>query len=291
MLNLAGIAVAGESTGGLGTCIELPGWDLLLDVGICPRSAVFRSRVLVSHGHMDHLGTVALHCATRSLFGLPPPTYVVPAPLAPLLEELLAVWRRLDGSELRCSIVPVKPGDRVSLGATPVLLSGPEGGQDTTPASGVVAQVLSTRHHEPCAGFLIRSVKFKLKEAYSGMEGHAIRDLRLSGVAVSEPRWTDELAWPGDTLVDVLDDEPALLAARVLALECTFLDDRVSVEAARDKGHVHLDELIARADSFANEVILLTHFSARYTPQEVRAILDRRLPPVLLDRVVPLLPA
>jgi ribonuclease Z len=70
----------------------------------------------------------------------------------------------------------------------------------------------------------------------------------------------------------------------------TFLDDRVPVAEARAKGHVHLDEVVERAELFENEALLFTHFSARYRPAEVRAILAARLPPALAERVTPLLP-
>jgi ribonuclease BN (tRNA processing enzyme) len=64
----------------------------------------------------------------------------------------------------------------------------------------------------------------------------------------------------------------------------------VSVAECRDKGHVHLDEVCERAHLFENEAILVTHLSQRYTPDEARRILARRLPPALHERVVPLLP-
>ena len=75
-----------------------------------------------------------------------------------------------------------------------------------------------------------------------------------------------------------------------MILECTFLDDRVSVAECRAKGHVHLDEIVERADLFENEAILLTHFSARYSSTEIVALLDAKLPPALRERVTPLLP-
>ena len=64
----------------------------------------------------------------------------------------------------------------------------------------------------------------------------------------------------------------------------------VSVEKARSKGHIHLDEVIARAELFENEAILFTHFSARYSADDIRRILETRLPASLRDRVTPLLP-
>ena len=63
------------------------------------------------------------------------------------------------------------------------------------------------------------------------------------------------------------------------------MDDRVPVPSARAKGHVHLDEVIARADLFQNERIVFTHFSQRYSPADVHAIVDRRLPASLRGRV------
>ena len=92
----------------------------------------------------------------------------------------------------------------------------------------------------------------------------------------------------------VCEDTSLLLAegrggeARLLILEATFLDERVSVDSARARGHVHLDELVERAESMRNEAILLHHFSARYTAAEIEAVLDARLPPALRERVVAL---
>ena len=80
------------------------------------------------------------------------------------------------------------------------------------------------------------------------------------------------------------------LTARLLIMEVTFLDERVDVARARGSGHVHLDEVVERAELFENEAILFTHFSARYSPGEVRRIVSGRLPDCLRDRVHLLLP-
>jgi ribonuclease Z len=48
---------------------------------------------------------------------------------------------------------------------------------------------------------------------------------------------------------------------------------------------MHLDDFIERSDRFENEKIVCSHFSTRYHPDEVRRILDAKLPPVLRDRV------
>ena len=99
-----------------------------------------------------------------------------------------------------------------------------------------------------------------------------------------------EVAFCGDTTIDVLEREEVVRRARVLILEVTFLDDRVSVENARSNGHIHLDEVIERAQLFENQAILFTHFSARYTRADIVKILAERLPDSLRDRVSMLLP-
>ncbi len=272
MLVLAGHAVQAVSVGGLETCVQLPGLDLAFDIGRCPRSAVQRSRVLFTHAHLDHLGGIAMHAATRALTGLEPPLYVVPAEVVPDLEALLATWRRLDRSRLPCRIVPFRPGDTLSLGRD------------------LEVRAYRSDHVVPSLGYALWSRKHRLKAEYRGLPGSAVRDLRLAGTAVVDEVWTPDLAVPGDTRIDLLDREPWLFEARLLVLEATFLDDRVTVAQSREKGHVHLDEIAARWADFHNQAILLVHFSARYAPSEVHALLDAHLPPDLRRRVTPLLP-
>jgi ribonuclease Z len=90
--------------------------------------------------------------------------------------------------------------------------------------------------------------------------------------------------------VSVLDHAPELLQTRVLIVECTFLDARKTLEAARAGCHIHLDELIERADGFANEHVVLMHVSQLYQPTEVAGILDRRVPPALRAKLIPFVP-
>lgn len=99
-----------------------------------------------------------------------------------------------------------------------------------------------------------------------------------------------ELAYATDTLVSVLDHSPELLHTRVLIMECTFLDERKTLEAARAGCHIHLDEVIERADAFQNEHVVLMHCSQLYQPREVAEILDRRVPPALRRRIIPFVP-
>ncbi len=272
MLNLAGTAVKGISIGGVETCIQLPGHDLCFDIGRAPRSAVHRSRVAFTHAHLDHMGGVAMHVATRALTSQEPPTYLMPASAVPHFQAMLKAWRRLDRSRLPCHVVPMEPGGAFAL------------------AEGRERRAFTTKHTVPSAGYAIYTSKQKLRPAYFGLPGPELQRLREAGEPITRTVESCDVAVPGDTSIDALDEQPWLYKARLLILEATFLDDRVDVAACRSKGHVHLDEILERADRFENQAILLTHFSARYALAEIRAILHERLPPSLRERVHPLIP-
>ena len=72
----------------------------------------------------------------------------------------------------------------------------------------------------------------------------------------------DEVAFTGDTTIDFVKDPanaPAL-RARLLIMECTFLDDAVDQEGAQARGHMHVRDLAEHADCFQVRVL---HSSAR----------------------------
>jgi ribonuclease Z len=273
MLRLVGTEVEAVSVGGLETCIELPGWNLAFDIGRCPPTAVRRERVLFTHAHMDHAGGIATHAATRDLLGMRPPTYWVPRENHAGFVRLLDAWRGLDRSDIPCNVVACGPGDRIDLGANRW------------------AHPFRSPHRVPCQGYALGQIRKKLRPELTGVAGEEIHRRRLAGEDVSVEVESVEVAFTGDTMIEVVDREPLVRTARLLIIEVTFLDERVPVEAARSKGHVHLDEIIARADRFENEALLFTHFSARYSADDIRRILDARLPRSLRERVTPLLPA
>lgn len=269
---LSGIEVRGESVGGLETCIDLPQYKVAFDVGRAPEHAIVRQTILFTHAHMDHMGGVAYHCATRALRKLAPPTYVVGPENADAFRELFDVWRRLDRSTLEHRLVVAGPGDEHAL------------------SPGVVARPFRAYHRAPCQGYAIWERKSRLRRELAGRTETELRALRLRGESITERVETPVVAFCGDTLIDVVEREEVVRTARLLILEVTFLDDRVSVAESRDKGHVHLDEVCERADLFQNESLLFTHFSARYGAEEVRRILAARLPASLRGRVTPFLP-
>jgi len=272
-VEINGLELRALSVGGLETCHWLPRWKVAFDIGRCPLPVVDCRTVLFTHAHMDHLGGIAYHTATRGLRRQPPPCYVVPHHCVDDLARLFAAWRALDGSDMEHVLVPLGPGEEHVL------------------SNGFLARPFRSPHSTPCQGYGLWSRREKLKPEHHGRPGRELAELRRAGVELSDTLETPEFVFTGDTRIEVLEEQAVVREARVLVMECTFVDDRVSVAESRAKGHVHLDEIAARAELFHNEAILLTHFSARYRAHEIRAALDAKLPPSLRARVTPLVGA
>jgi len=267
MLELAGIAVEGISIGGLETCIQLPGMKLAFDMGCCPRSAVSRPTVLFTHAHVDHMSAVISHCATRSLMGMAPPTYVVPPAIFEDFNALFDVWRRLDGSDLPCKVVPVGPGDQFA------------------PNKRHVVRPARSIHRVESQGYTIYEKRSRLRQDLTGQPPQVIREARERGEDVSELSEIPLVSFTGDTRIEMIEQQTDFQRSRLLIMEVTFFDDRVTVSQARNKGHIHFDEVVARHALFQNDAILMTHTSQRYKREEVLRILDDKLPPPFRAKV------
>ena len=266
-LQLAGIAVRAVSVAGLETCIELPSWRVCFDIGRGHRQTVRNNTVLFTHAHIDHMGGIAHHVATRGLLNMKPPTYVVPKAIADDVEHLLDAFRRLDGSDLSANIVGLEPGESLPLG------------------QGMLVKPLRAFHRVPCQGYALVEVRKHLRPDLVGQGREVIMEARERGEEIHAISEHPKVVFSGDTKIEFLEHNPMAQEADLLIMEVSFVDDRVSVQSARTNGHIHIDEVVERADLFKNKAILFTHLSARYRFQEALDALDAKLPQSLRERV------
>ncbi len=265
--------IRGVSVGGVYTSLAVPELGLVLDAGISPRSSGGIDTILLSHGHADHVGALPALLGIRALHGkTKPPRVVMPAEIVDDLKTALGALSKLQRWSLDVDAIGMNPGDELEL------------------RGDLLIRAVRTFHPVPSLAYLVVRRVSKLRAEYRGLAGPEIAARRLAGEVMTEHEDRLELAYATDTLVSVLDHSPQLLEARVLIMECTFLDERKTLEAARAGCHIHLDEVIERAERFKNEHIVMMHCSQLYAPSEVAGILDRRVPPALRKRIIPFVP-
>jgi ribonuclease Z len=261
------IELSGVSVAGLETCIEVPSLKLLLDLGSCSRTAVNQPFVLLSHGHLDHMGAIALHAARRALLGMSEGVYVVPHRVAAQVEALFNAAGALDGQVIPRRIVALEPGQQYALG------------------KGRFVRAFETFHRVPSQGYTVWETRRRLRDELRELPGARLGELRRQGVLIDDVHEVPVLSFTGDTRVEVLERTPELARTECLVIESSFLDELVPTAQAREMGHVHLDELLERAELLSQPDVVLSHFSARYDAADVQQILERRLPDSLRESV------
>ncbi len=261
--------IRGISLGGIYTSLHVKEFDVLLDCGMPFRSFSGARALFLSHGHADHagalnalLGVRMLCCGNRKL------KVFLPAQIVDDVRDVLRVIDRLQRYPAQVELIGMMPGDEVALHGD------------------VCVRAFKTFHPVPSLGFLfLRRIK-KLRPEFVDLPGHEIGQRRKAGEDLFNTVERLELAYATDTLPRVLEASPELYRVQTLILECTFLDGRKSPELAHKSCHIHLDDLLDRAEQFENESLVLMHFSQIYRPSEVHEILADRCPERIRERLV-----
>jgi ribonuclease Z len=263
----AGLTIEGYSRAAVQSYWRIPELKLGFDLGAQPWDFMGTASWFLTHMHLDHMACLPVYVARRRMMKMAPPTIYLPEYAVDDIRRLLLIMQRLDRGRQNCELVGVKPGQEIELSRDHVI------------------SVFETTHTIPSVGYLVWERRNKLKEEYHGLTGEQIRDLRLSGTPVTRELRTPLVAYTGDTSPAGLDNYPPAYEAKILITEMSFIRAKHRREKIHKFGHMHLDDFIERADRFKNELIVCAHFSTRYGVDEVRRILEAKLPEALRGRV------
>jgi ribonuclease Z len=262
-----GLTIEGYSRAAVQSYWRIPELKVGFDFGAQPWDFMGTPTWMVSHTHLDHVAALPVYVARRRMMRMEPPVVYVPAESIEDVRRLLLIMQRLDRGRQVCDLRGLSGGDEVELSREHVVTA------------------FATTHTIPSLGFVVWDRRNKLKEEFQGLPGDKIRDLRLAGTAVTREVRVPLLAYTGDTSPAGIDACPAVFEAKVLITELSFIRPNHRREKIHKFGHMHLDDLLERADRFKNELIICMHFSTRYHPQEIRRYVESKLPAVLRDRV------
>ena len=266
---LSGFNIEGLSIGGQETSIIFPQLKLCFDSGRCFQRCVYADTLLLTHTHMDHVGGLGMYIASRNLLSLPPPTILVPQSKAEAISRFIDALKVLDDSNLPHELVPFAPSS-----------------DDFYPLKNrnYKIKAFETVHPIASQGYLILSTKQKLKDKYLTLKGNEIKALKMDGVEITDTVDVPEIMFTGDTTMEFLHSSfpqeviQEGLKAKLVCLECTFVNDDVSPADAKRFGHTHVRDIAENAERFREcDSILLIHFSARYTREEIREGLRNQL--------------
>jgi ribonuclease Z len=259
------LRLVGGSRAGEASLLLLPQLRLALDTGRPARALVPMQHVVVTHGHLDHLLGLPGWASQRHLQGMPGGVVYAPAAIAGQVEELIALFARLEGgAPYDVRVLAVAPGDARPL------------------RPGFALHFFATSHWVETIGCRLEWTRKRLRPELAELSADELRRARTAGREISEELPTSVLAYLGDTGPQVFDAHPWLASVEVLVVECTFLrpDDR---DRATRFGHMHLDDLVALAPHLGNRHLVLTHLSRRHRLGPGTATIRKALG----DRLVP----
>lgn len=258
--------IEGRSRAGHETFFRIRDLGIALDIGRGPDLVLSMPHVFVTHAHLDHAAGIPFYAGQRQLQGLDGGTVHVPEEAADDFRELLAIQEKLTGAKFDVTIRGVAAGEEVAWDRRHVVRG--HAAPHRVAARGY--EFLERRHH--------------LRPEYAGLDGDELARLHREGVPIDEEFLCPILFYTGDTDRGILESCEALYRAQVLMIECSFVADGHQERAARYR-HIHVDDLADFAEKFENDLIVLTHFSRRYSPAEIREGVRKRLPVSLQERI------
>jgi len=256
--------IEGRSRAGHETYFRVRELGAVLDIGRCPDMAIGMPNIFVTHAHLDHALGIPFYAGQRHLQRIAGGRVFVPSEAADDFHALMALHEKLEDTGYDIEIVGVGEGDVVSIG------------------KGHEVRGHRATHRVAARGYEFLEVRHHLRPEFVGRDD--ISELRRRGEKVAEEYRQPLLFYTGDTDRGILESNEALYRAEVLIIECSFIADGHQDRAARYR-HIHFDDIAEFAERFENRLIVLTHFSRRYSRAEIRDEIRRRCPPLLRERI------
>lgn len=246
---LIGYSVAARNTG-----FYIPELRVALDSGVPSNHSP--EHIFITHGHLDHCGCL---CNMIIDMGTIKPEIFVPKSC----EEQIRDYIHYTFVMTKNNKNPAIHSKYTMIGASPT-----ERIFTTIKKMPYVVDVIKSFHTVPCISYGLSEIRTKLKPEYHGCSQSEIEELKRSGTEITNTIEVPQLCFLGDTDERIFTN-PILEKFPTIIVECTFLHDEHIKHAKKDK-HMHFTKLIPYIESHPEINFVLTHFSSRYTDDEIR---------------------
>lgn len=259
--SLIGYSVAGEET-----VVQVPELNVCFDIGRCPQFALTSDLVCLSHGHMDHVAGLGYYLSQRFFQGMKGGTILLPRELERPVEGLLRAWRDVERQATPYTLVPMQAGELYEV------------------RRDFGIRAVATHHGGGSLGYVLISIREKLKPELVGLSGPELVELKKRGQEIQYRIEVPLVAYVGDTTAGPVFDHPDVRNAQVLVTECTFYDaaHRAKSKAGR---HLHVDQLAEILPTLRNEHVVIGHVTRRTGLRRARSLLRRTVGDEAMRRV------
>ncbi|KAK3375201.1 beta-lactamase-like protein [Podospora didyma] len=256
--------LTGKSWAAWHTSFVIPQLNLLLDAGLCVNN-LRPKHIFITHGHSDH-SLLSPAFVKRD----DPPDIFCPLLMTAALDNFVQAKTVLNyGGHI--------PDPNAAAGIRPTHVTHGLQPGDVVPlrrikgdGNSVTATAFACHHSVPCLGYVFRKTTRKLRAQYAKLAGPEIKALRESGIEITEPVTAPIFAFLGDTTAQTLAAGPSWLDdLPVVITECSFLYPEHRAQADKTK-HTIWEDLEPVIRKRPETTFVLTHFSMRYTEDQVR---------------------
>lgn len=236
--------VIGTSVAGEATSVHIPELDVCFDVGCCPRAALPSKFMCITHGHMDHIGSLAYFCSQRFFQGMGEATLVCNHRVAPAIHGMMKGYIDLERQETPYKLIALEPEQQIEI------------------KNNVFLKGIAVEHAHGSMGYVVIERRSKLKDEFIGLPQEKLRELKERGTAITRTIEIPLVAYMGDSAPGPHLVREEVRKAQIVICECTFTEpdhkDRAKVGM-----HMHADDVAEWLRVLECQSLVLIHFSRR----------------------------